>query len=150
MAYLIILFPIFKFLDCCYDSVAHSTSPFDSFPSWNGCQVERTNAILEDYLCHFVNLKQDDWSSWLPMAEFSFNNSPSTSTSHSPFFALHGFHPRFNTSTSASTVPRADNWLTSLHSVQEYLSSCLIHAKGRQAHFHNLHRRPADHYSPVI
>lgn len=85
---------------------------------------------------------------WLPLAEFSYNNSPSASTSHSPFFASHGFHPRFNALTSASLVPRADEWLASLHAIQEDLVLSLDFAKAQQARFHNRKRRPADEYAP--
>lgn len=123
-------------------------APSTAFHPQTDGQVERTNAILEDYLRHFVNLRQDDWSSWLPIAEFSYNNSPSSSTSHSPFFACYGYHPQFNTLTTASAVPRADDWLSSLHDIQEHLADSLRHAKTRQAHFHNLHRRKAEHYAP--
>lgn len=111
-------------------------------------QVERTNATLEDYLQHFVSDRQDDWVSWLPLAEFSYNNSPSASTSHSPFFACYGFHPRFNALNSSSAVPRADEWLKNLHSIQEDLVSTLDFAKQQQARFHNRKRRPADSYAP--
>lgn len=111
-------------------------------------QVERTNAVLEHYLRHFVSYRQDDWVDWLPLAEFSYNNSPSASTTHSPFFACHGFHPCFNALTSASVVPKADEWLTTLHSIQEDLVSALAFAKAQQARFHNRKRRPADTYLP--
>lgn len=111
-------------------------------------QVERTNATLEDYLRHFVSDRQDDWVSWLPLAEFLYNNSPSASTKHSPFFACYGFHPCFNALTSSSTVPQADVWLKNLHSIQEDLVSTLEFAKLQQARFHNRKRRPAEFYAP--
>lgn len=111
-------------------------------------QVERTNATLEDYLRHFVSNRQDDWFSWLPLAEFSYNNSPSASTKHSPFFACYGFHPRFNALTSASSVQKADEWLTSLHSIQQDLVESLHFAKSQQARFHNRKRRAAEVYFP--
>lgn len=73
-------------------------SPFPStafHPETDG-QTERVNAVLEDYLWYFVNERQDDWVAWLPLAEFSYNNTPSSSTLSSPFFSCFGFHPRFN------------------------------------------------------
>lgn len=92
--------------------------------------------------------RQDDWTSWLPLAEFSDNISPSASTTDSPFFACYAFHPRFNALTSASLVPKADEWLAIIHTVQEDLVSSLDFAKSQQARFHNHKRRPADTYSP--
>lgn len=88
-----------------------SPAPSTAFHPATDGQVERVNAILEDFLRKFVNIRQDDWVLWLPIAELSYNNTPSSSTSTSPFFACHGFHPRFNSLTVSSTVPRADLWI---------------------------------------
>src|SRR5436853_2932882 len=60
-------------------------------------QSERFNAVMEQYLRSYVNYIQDDWSSWLPLSEFSANNHSSDATGVSPFFALHGYHPRATT-----------------------------------------------------
>lgn len=56
-------------------------------------QTERTNAVLEQYLRAYVSYLQDDWSEWLPLAEFAANSAHSESTHVSPFFANYGFHP---------------------------------------------------------
>jgi len=37
-------------------------------------QMECVNQELEQYLCVFVNERQDNWNEWLPMAEFAYNN----------------------------------------------------------------------------
>ncbi|KNZ48320.1 uncharacterized protein VP01_5752g1 [Puccinia sorghi] len=42
-------------------------------PEDNG-QTERVNQILEKYLQMFICYQQDDWSKWLPMAEFAYKN----------------------------------------------------------------------------
>ena len=55
-------------------------------------QVEQTNQILEQYLCIYCNYQQDNWLELLPLAEFAYNNAPSTTTSVSPFFANKGYH----------------------------------------------------------
>jgi hypothetical protein len=41
----------------------------------------------------YVNYLQDDWVHWLPLAEFSYNNSVHASTGVTPFFAEKGFQP---------------------------------------------------------
>jgi len=56
-------------------------------------QVERTNQTLEQYLHVYCNYQQDNWLELLPLAEFAYNNTPSTTTSVSPFFANKGYHP---------------------------------------------------------
>ncbi|KAG0156085.1 hypothetical protein PDIDSM_3261 [Penicillium digitatum] len=56
-------------------------------------QTERANAVLEQYLRAYVSYLQDDWSEWLPLAEFTANSHYSESTRVSPFYANYGFHP---------------------------------------------------------
>jgi transposase InsO family protein len=38
-------------------------------------QTERVNVVLEDMLRAFVLSSKGSWESWLPLAEFSYNNS---------------------------------------------------------------------------
>ena len=56
-------------------------------------QTERANQTMEQYLCAFVSHQQDEWSDWLPMAEFAANNQQSETTQTTPFFAYTGHHP---------------------------------------------------------
>src|ERR1700734_1383006 len=44
-------------------------------------QTERVNQEVEQYLRRFVNYEQDDWAEWLPLAEFTYNDHVSSSTS---------------------------------------------------------------------
>lgn len=46
-------------------------APSTAFDPQRDGQVVRINALLEDFLRHFVSQNPDDWSSWLPVAEFS-------------------------------------------------------------------------------
>ena len=55
-------------------------------------QTECTNQTLEQYLRVYCNYQQDNWSDLLPLAEFAYNNAPSTTTGISPFFANKGYH----------------------------------------------------------
>ncbi|MBW0563249.1 hypothetical protein O181_102964 [Austropuccinia psidii MF-1] len=48
-------------------------------------QTERVNQILEQYLWMYVSYHQDDWNTWFPLAEFSYNNSDHSSTKQSRF-----------------------------------------------------------------
>jgi len=56
-------------------------------------ETECLNQIIELYLQAFVNQEQDDWVHLLPMAEFAYNNSTTTASGISPFYAIYGFHP---------------------------------------------------------
>jgi hypothetical protein len=74
-------------------------------------QSERSNQWLEQYLCFWVNERQDDWAQYLPLAEFTHNNWPNESTRESPFHILMGYHPRADYSGAPSTIPRVNTRL---------------------------------------
>jgi hypothetical protein len=57
-------------------------------------QTERMNAILEDFLRHYVGPLHDDWDTLLPVAEFAVNNAFNSSVGNTPFFLNYGKHPR--------------------------------------------------------
>ncbi|MBW0594221.1 hypothetical protein O181_133936 [Austropuccinia psidii MF-1] len=44
----------------------------------------------------YVGYHQDDWNTWLPLAEFAYNNSDHSSTKQSPFFTVYGRDPQFD------------------------------------------------------
>ncbi|KAF7762598.1 hypothetical protein Agabi119p4_9191 [Agaricus bisporus var. burnettii] len=56
-------------------------------------QTERMNQEIETYLRAFINYRQDDWTRWLPMAEFHYNDKTHATTGQTPFFLNYGFHP---------------------------------------------------------
>ncbi len=56
-------------------------------------QSKCTNQWIEQYLWFWVNEQQDNWHSYLPLAEFAHNNWPNETTGESPFFVLYGFNP---------------------------------------------------------
>jgi transposase InsO family protein len=53
-------------------------------------QTERVNAILEDMLRACVLSSRGSWESWVPLAEFTYNNSYQESIKMAPFEALYG------------------------------------------------------------
>jgi hypothetical protein len=48
---------------------------------------------MEQYLWAHINYLQDDWSEWLPLAEFATNNQALETTGLSLFFTNQGFDP---------------------------------------------------------
>jgi transposase InsO family protein len=68
-------------------------------------QTERTNQTLEAYLRAYCSYQQDDWSDYLPLAEFAHNNLENASTKQSPFYVNYGYHPKFDPSLAPSSVP---------------------------------------------
>jgi len=53
-------------------------------------QTERVNQILEDMLRACIISSKGSWEKWLPLAEFSYNNSYQASIKMAPFEALYG------------------------------------------------------------
>ena len=72
---------------------AHLSTTFH--PQTDG-EIERVNAILEQYLRGYISYQQDNWFDYLSLAEFAYNNSISATTKVTPFFANYGFNPRFD------------------------------------------------------
>ncbi|MBW0531702.1 hypothetical protein O181_071417 [Austropuccinia psidii MF-1] len=81
-------------------------------------QTERVNQILEQYLWIYVIYHQDDWNTWLPLAEFSYNNSDHSSTKQSPFFTVYGRDPHFDSVQITQDTP-AGRLSTKIQSVQQ-------------------------------
>ncbi|MBW0483124.1 hypothetical protein O181_022839 [Austropuccinia psidii MF-1] len=59
-------------------------------------KIERVNQILEQYLWMYVSYSQDDWHTWIPMAEFSYNTSDHPSANQCPFFTVYGRDPQLD------------------------------------------------------
>jgi hypothetical protein len=82
-------------------------------------QTERVNQVLEADLREYCNYEQNDWAELLPLVEFTFNNSFSSATSLSPFYANYGFHPRTNWPTNEQPRNLRSNlyvhWLQTVH-----------------------------------
>ena len=83
-------------------------------------QTERANQTMEAYLRHYVNQKQDNWVSLLPMAQFAYNDKRSDTTKLTPFFANFGknansfLHPREGPNAEKALVKATE--LKELHS----------------------------------
>lgn len=64
-----------------------------SFHTQMDWQTERVQALLEEYLLHFVSANQRDWVHHLDVAQFCYNLQKSESAHHSPFKIMMGRQP---------------------------------------------------------
>jgi hypothetical protein len=110
-------------------------------------QTERMNAILEQYLRLYVAYLQDDWSDWLPLAEFASNDTVSETTSVTPFFGNYGFHPRLGFEPSLPpekpAARDAEKFASQMQVITEHMRSEMLVAQARHREQANRKRRPA-------
>ena len=59
-------------------------------------QTKRVNQVLKQYLHCIVNYQQDNWTYFLLLVEFAYNNTMYLSIKQIPFFSNYGYHPRAN------------------------------------------------------
>lgn len=76
-------------------------------------QTERLNQTMETFLRCYVNACPSKWLSWLPLAEFWYNNCTHSATGVTPFVALYGHSPRYFGIADANSVavPELSVWL---------------------------------------
>ncbi|MBW0565830.1 hypothetical protein O181_105545 [Austropuccinia psidii MF-1] len=83
-------------------------------------QKERVSPILEQYLWMYVIYHQDYWNTWLPLAEFAYNNSDHSSPKQSLFFTVYGRDPHFDSVHIPQDTPPG-NLSTKIQSVPQYV-----------------------------
>ncbi|MBW0490867.1 hypothetical protein O181_030582 [Austropuccinia psidii MF-1] len=66
----------------------------------------------------YFSYHHNDWYTWLPLAEFVYNNAEHSSTKQSPFFTIYGRNPRFDSIHISQDLP-AGKLSTKLQSVQQ-------------------------------
>jgi hypothetical protein len=59
-------------------------------------QTECVNQVLEQYSRCTINYQQDDWTSYLPLVEFSYNNTIHASMQQTLFYANYSCHPKLD------------------------------------------------------
>ena len=117
------------------------------YPQTNG-QTERFNLVMEQNLWSYVNYLQVNWRTGLPLMEFAANNHSSEATNLSPFFALHGYHPRATTNLQPATEPTPGDpdavvAATAIQEIHDYLQAKMGRAQAIQAEGGNRRRTPA-------
>ncbi len=53
--------------------------------------MEQLNQILEQYLCHYINYTQNNWTALLPVAQFIYNVILQEGIKMSPFKVNYGY-----------------------------------------------------------
>ena len=107
-------------------------------------QTERINSILEQYLRGYCGYQQDNWSELLTMAEFAYNNTLSSTTGLTPFFANYQFDPRYEILPRPNSPPPSQGSLIAytdkLRDIDQYLRSEMTYARALQSEQADKHR----------
>ena len=105
---------------------------------------------MEQYLQAFVSYQQDDWVSWLSLAEFTGNNTMSETMNMTLFFANKGFYPHMGFEPLATpTEPQAlkvDEWANHMQELQKDLQEAMLFAQARHAANTDASHQPAPVY----
>ena len=105
-------------------------------------QTERTNQTLEQFLRVFINYKQDNWASLLPIAQFTYNTNANGSTKESPFHANYGVIPtlRFEESSLQKFCETANRDIDMIRTTHDQLKMELAKAATTQTKWANKQR----------
>src|SRR5260221_2355805 len=107
-------------------------------------QMECLNQVLEQYLQAYMNYQQDDWSSLLPLAEFTYNNAMNEMTGVSPFFTNKGYHPSFAMEPNEQvSSPEAQRFISDLDDLHMELKWTIMRAQERYQKYADEHCSPA-------
>ena len=100
---------------------------------------------MKAYLRAFVNWEQNDWTRFLPIAEFAYNNAKNASTGHMPFELNCGIYPRvfFKDDVDPCSKSCSTNKLTKeLRELMDICQQNLFHAQELQKRAHNKDVKP--------
>ena len=110
-------------------------------------QTERVNQTLEQYLRIYCAYQQNDWHEWLPLAEFSYNNSDHSSTGLSPFMANYGYHPSISVVEGIAPSIPGRHYMTDLDKIHNQLRVTLKASQDRYKHFADKSRSQAPDFA---
>ncbi|QRW24234.1 Retrotransposable element Tf2 protein [Rhizoctonia solani] len=118
-----------KFLRALYKRLGidpHFSSAYH--PQSNG-QTEQVNPSIEHFLRVYSGVNQRDWTRWLPMAEFAYNNAVHSSTGKTPFKALYGQEPTLTPSNVPTDVPEANDLAATMEEQWKEVEAALQQSK---------------------
>ena len=86
----------------------------------------------------YCNYWQSDWSTLLPLEEFTYNNTPSTTTGMTPFFTNKGYHSNITVHAKHElTSACAQEFTLNLNVLHHQLQENLMAVQEYQCHYVN-------------
>ena len=106
---------------------------------------------MERYLRTYVDYQQQDWSEWLPLAEFAANALQTEATDLSPFFLNAGQEPKMDFDLNELQPPQSANERLQqiqartvadrMRAIWEFARENIRKAQAKQSEFANRHRK---------
>src|ERR1700730_17066406 len=109
-----------KLITAFYKPMGIQANPSTAYRPQTDGQSECVNQEIEAFLRHYINHRQDDWVTWLPAAEFAYNDKVNSLTGYSPFYLDTGRHPwKGEISKKSTDVPHVDKIIKDLKLARE-------------------------------
>jgi len=80
---------------------------------------EHANQSLEQYLHMFCRMQQNNWHTWLPLAQYTKNSWPSATTKKAPFDLIMGYTPCVHQPSRPTDIPTLEKRLNSIKEARE-------------------------------
>jgi len=80
---------------------------------------EQTNQTLEQYLHIFCGTQQNNWHTWLPLAQYTKNSWPLATTKKTPFDLLIGYMPQIHQPTRTTDIPSMKEQLMTIEEARK-------------------------------
>ena len=96
---------------------------------------ERAVQTLKQYLRIYTHDRQDRWVRWLPLAEFAYNSTVTSTHGYSPFRSLYGFDPQtiHVVDDYQLSSPAAEEWLDRMVTVHNQIHDTLKRINDRRS-----------------
>jgi len=110
-------------------------------------QTERVNQELEQYLRIFIDYRQEQWSNWLGIAEFVYNNKIHSSTKTLSFKANYRQDPRMGFEIRKKRkYEGTEKFVTKMKEIQEKAKAVLGKVQEEMKKYADRKREKADKY----
>ncbi|KAF8761053.1 hypothetical protein RHS01_00627 [Rhizoctonia solani] len=122
-----------KFLRALYQRLGVNPAFSSAYHPESDRQTERVNQFIEFYLRSYVAADHSDWATWLPLAEYAYNNARHSATGKTPFELVYGRSPVMSPSNVPANVPEANHVADTLAQEWKEAESALRLTKERMA-----------------
>ena len=76
---------LFRFIEELMKTLETKRMLSTAYHSQTNGQIERINQEIETFLRYYINYQQDNWTEWIAVAEFQYNNKKHVAIGQTPF-----------------------------------------------------------------